>query len=121
MLDWIFALLIMLALITIILAILLREEDTYWNIMFITISTGLWFILALYNSEGIQTAYTAYNSTLGNTSMYYSTYAPEPFIYLSYFYGLMGCLCMIYMIVTIFGYYYQRIHENNQQKEDEMG
>lgn len=121
MLDWIFALLIMIALITLILSILLRDEDNYWNLTFIIISTVLWFILALYNAEGIQTAYSVYNSTTGNTTMMYSTYAPAPFIFLTYFYGLMGVLTMIYFIVTIFGYWYQKQDRLNQEKEYESG
>lgn len=119
MLDSIFILFIMLALITLLLAIKLRGEDAFWNILFIAISTGLWFILALFTTGGIETAYTAYNSTLGNSSMYYAVYAPEPFIYLSYFFGLMGCLCILYMIVTIFGYYYERLDDENMQKDRE--
>lgn len=119
MLDIIFIILIFLALITILLAIYLREEDAYWNILFIAVSTGLWFILALFTTGGIETPYTAYNSTLGNTTMYYSIYAPAQFIYLAYFFGLMGTLCMIYLIVTIFGYYYEKLDKQNQERERE--
>jgi hypothetical protein len=119
MLDWIFVIILMMALITLLLAIRLRGEDAYWNILFIAISTGLWFILALFTTGGIETAYTAYNSTLGNSTMYYAVYAPEPFIYLAYFFGLMGSLCIIYMIVTIFGYYYERLDEENAKKDQE--
>jgi membrane-bound ClpP family serine protease len=121
MLDWIFALFILLAFIMIILAIMYRDIDPYWNFLFIIISTILWFILALLNTEGIQTAYSIYNSTTGNTTMGYATYAPAPLIYLTYFFGLMGVLCMIYMIVTIFDYYYTSQDKKNQRREEEAG
>lgn len=117
MLDWLFAIFIMLALITLLWAIRLREEDTYWNILFIAISTALWFIIALFTTGGLETAYVGYNATAGNSTMYYSVYSPEPFIYLAYFFGLMGVLTMIYMIVTIFGYYYERMDQKNAEKE----
>jgi 4-amino-4-deoxy-L-arabinose transferase-like glycosyltransferase len=119
MLDIIFIIFILLAVITILLAIYLREEDAYWNILFIVVSAGLWFILALFTTSGIETPYTAYNSTVGNSSMYYSVYAPAEFVYLSYFFGLMGVLCMIYLIVTIFGYYYEKLDKQNRERERE--
>lgn len=120
MLDWMFVVFIMLAIVTLILAIKLYDEDDYWNILFIAISTGLWFILALFTTGGIEIPYVAYNSTLGNSTLYYSVYAPEPFIYLAYFFGLMGCLTMIYLIVTIFGHYYERLDKKKREQEQDM-
>lgn len=120
MLDWIYALFIAIAFATTILSVKMRDEDEYWNIMFIVVSIGLWFIVAVLGLGGVETAYVGYNSTLGNSSIYYGVYAPEPFIYLCYFFGMMGCLCIIYLVVTIFGYYYQKIDKENAEKEREM-
>jgi hypothetical protein len=119
MLDWIFALLILIAILTLILSIMLREEDTYWNLVLIPVSTGLWLILALLTAGGIETPYVAYNATTGASSMLYDVYASEPMVYLSYFFMLMGILCIIYLIVTIFGYYYAKLDRQNQQKNKE--
>lgn len=120
MLDWIFLLFVFLAVIMIMLAIHYRGIDTYWNILFIALSATLWFILALLNAGGIETAYAAFNTTTGVTTLEYDTYINEQLIYLSYFFMLMGALCMIYLVVTIFGYYYEKVDRESQRQEDEL-
>ena len=114
MLDWMFMLFILIAVIFIFLSIITREEESYWKILFITLSTVIWFILALTNLN-IETPYTFYNSTSGNTEMSYSSYVTEESIYLSYLFGLFAVLCMIYLIVLIFGMYYQRMDEKEEE------
>lgn len=120
MLDWIFALFVVMAFITIVLAILLKRDDPYWNILLIVISAMLWYVLALLNAGGIETAYSAFNVTTGGTTLEYDVYINESMIYLTYFFILMGSLCMIYLIVTIFGYYYEKLDEEAYKKEREM-
>jgi RsiW-degrading membrane proteinase PrsW (M82 family) len=123
MLDWMFILFLMLALLFLFLSIFIPEEkyeEPYWKILSVAISGGIWFILALFNLD-IQTAYPCFNSTTGNTTLQYSTYVNEGGIFLSYFYGLMGCLCMIYMIVLIFGYYYEKLDEKQEQQWKDSG
>jgi hypothetical protein len=121
MLDWMFLIFLILALFFLILSIFIPEEkyeEPYWKIMFCILSTVLWFLLALFNLT-IETAYPCYNSTTGNTTLQYSQYINEGNVYLSYFYGLMGVLCMIYIIVLIFGYYYEKQDEENKKNWDE--
>jgi len=121
MLDWLFALLIILAFLMIMLAIVFRDSDEpFWNIVLIAISATLWFVLALFNAGGIETAYTFYNVTTGTTELQYDVYATEPMLYLTYFFGLMGVLCFIYLIVTIFGYYYAKVDAELNQQEQEI-
>jgi hypothetical protein len=119
MLDWIFILLIMLAILFMILSIEFYGQDNYWNIILIPLTISLWFIIAILTTGGIQTPYSVYNSTTGNTTLWYDTYAPAEFIYLSYVFGLLGVLNIIYLIVTIFGYYYERIDRQNRRKDEE--
>lgn len=120
MIDWLFGLLILMAFIMIILSVIFRGVDPYWNILLIVISTSLWFILAIMTTGGLETAYTAYNATTGATTLEYDVYAPEQFIYLAYFFLLMAALGIIYLIVTIFGYYYEKLDREMQEKENEM-
>lgn len=105
MLDWMFILFIILAIFFIILAITIDTSEPFWKLMFITLSTVLWFILAL-NMFNIQTPYTNYNETTGQTEMLYKQYYNESDIYLSYFFALMGILTMLYLIILIFDTYY---------------
>jgi hypothetical protein len=120
MIDWLFALLILMAFIMIILSVVFRGLDPYWNILLIVISTALWFFLALMTTGGLETAYSAYNATTGATTLEYGLYAPADFIFLSYFFLLMAILGIIYLIVTIFGYYYEKLDEKMRQQEEEM-
>jgi len=114
MLDWMFMLFVVIAVIFIFLSITLSENEPFWKILFITLSSVMWFILALSNLN-IETPYTLYNSTTGITEMEYSPYIDEGSLYLTYFFGLMAVLCMIYLIVLIFGVYYQRLDEKNNE------
>lgn len=103
-----FMLFILIAVIFILLSIVIDEEEAYWKILFTVLAASIFFILALTNLN-IETAYTYYNSTTGITEMDYSPYIDESSTYLTYFFGGMGCLCMIYMIILIFGEYYRYI------------
>jgi hypothetical protein len=121
MLDWMFLMFIFLALIFLFLAIFIPEdryEEPYWKLMFCILSTVLWFLLALSNLS-IETAYSNYNATTGDTTLVYDPYINEGSIYFSYFYGLMGALCIIYTIILIFGYYYERMDDKNSKDENE--
>jgi hypothetical protein len=101
---------VVLAVLFIVISLLIEEEEAFWKILFVVISASLWFILALSNLN-IETPYTFYNSTSGNTEMNYSAYIDESSIYYSYFFGMMGCLCIIYLVVLIFGAYYKYIDD----------
>ena len=106
MLDWMFLIFILLAVFFIVLSLYTSDEEAFWKIMFIILATVIWFILALMNLN-IVTPYSVYNSTTGNTTMGYSPYIDESSTYLSYFFGLMGVLCMIYTIIMFFDTYYK--------------
>jgi hypothetical protein len=112
-LDWMFMLFILIGIIFIIMSIATADEEAFWKILFIVLAAGIFFILALTNLN-IETAYTYYNSTTGITEMDYSPYIDESSTYLSYLFGGMGCLCMIYMIILIFGEYYRYIDNKEE-------
>lgn len=114
MLDWMFMLFFLIAVIFILMSIATAEEEAYWKILFVVLAAAIFFILALSNLN-IETAYTYYNETTGITEMEYSPYIDEGSTYLTYFFGLMGCLCMIYMIILIFGEYYRYIDEKENE------
>ena len=115
MLDWMFMLLLITAILFIILCLKTDEKkEPYWKILFISLAVVLFFILALSNLN-IQTPYTFYNSTSGDTEMKYDIFVDEASTYLSYFFALMALLCMIYIIILIFDIYYQRLDEKNNE------
>lgn len=123
MLDMIYLLIIFLAFLFLLFSVYMKKEEPpepYWNILFILLSTVLWFVLSIYTIGGIETGYSAFNSTSGQTTFEYSTYVTEELIYFSYFWLLMGILCIIYLIVTIFGYYYKRLDEDLEKKNAEV-
>lgn len=120
MLDAIYVLFVFFAILFLFLAIILKKIEPFWNIISIVITTFLWFVIALFHSGGFETGYSCFNSTTGITTFEYSVYASEIYIYLSYFYMLMGILCFIYLIVTIFDYYYTKLEEKLKNQEAEM-
>ena len=111
MLDWMFLILFIVAILFIILSIYVDESESFWKITFIVLAAAIFFILALSNLN-IETAYPAYNETSGLTEMKYDPYIGETGLYLSYLFGLFGVLCMIYMIVLLFDTYYSRKDES---------
>jgi len=123
MLDVIYIILIILGFLFLLFSVYMKKEnppEPYWNILFIVLSVAVWFILALFSIGGIESGYAAYNSTSGLTTYEYSSYITEEFIYLSYFFALLGVLCIIYLIVTIFGYYYRKLDEDMENMNDEL-
>ena len=121
MLDWYFIIMLITAIIFLILSIEYEGDPQqnkngkpFWSFMFLIWSTSLWFILALINLD-IETFYPSYNSTTGTTTPMYDLYANEPTIYISYFFGLIAVMCIIYMIIKIFGSYYESI-DNKEKK-----
>jgi multidrug transporter EmrE-like cation transporter len=111
MLDWMFLILLILAVFFVIMAIYLDDRsEPFWKILSIVLATIIFFVLALSNLN-IETAYPSYNSTTGVTTMKYDQYISESSTYLTYFFGLMGVLCIIYSIVLLFDIYFMRIDE----------
>ena len=114
MLDWMFLVLLFIAVLFLWLSITLERENTYWNMMFLVMSTVLWFILSI-QWMNIQTFYPTFNTTTGNTTAYYDLFVEESSLYLSYFFLLMGILCMIYILIVVFGIYYERLDEKEEK------
>lgn len=114
MLDWMFMLFMLIGIIFIIMSLVTDEKEAYWKILFIVLAATIFFILALMNLN-IETPYSYYNETTGVTEMAYDPYIDESSTYLSYFFGLLGCLCMFYMVILIFDTYYKL----EDEKEDE--
>ena len=101
MLEIMFYLLLIVAIILIILAIEYRHND-FWELIFICLDIPLWFIIAVSNME-LERPWTMYNSTSGNveTGIYTITSPISP--YLTYFFMGIGVVVIIYLISVIFG------------------
>jgi len=114
MLDWYFIIMLLLAILFLILSVEYEGHNNFWNFTFLILSTVMWFILAQLNLD-IQTAYSGFNSTSGNMEMHYDLYSNEATIYISYIFMLMGILCIIYMLVLIFGSYYDKLDRKEKK------
>ena len=118
MLDWLFAMLLVMAILFLMLSIFMPEKETYWRIMFCVLSMTVWFLLAFYNLD-IETAYPCYNSTTGNTTLVFNTYLDDKAIYLTYVFSMIGLLCIIYLLILIFGEYYEYMDKKNKKIDEE--
>ena len=124
MLDWYFIIMLILAFFFLVLSIEYEENkkkgktgNPFWCFMFLILSTSMWFILALLNLN-IETPVSGFNVTSGNMEIHYELYTNAPTIYLSYLFMGIGIMCIIYMIVLIFGNYYENLDERERKSWD---
>jgi hypothetical protein len=92
MLDIIYIILFLFALILLFYAIMNR-------IPFIALLDSiLWLILALFTIKGVEVSTMIYNATTGAYDPYLQTIASDDMVYLSYIWMLLGIIMMIFMI-----------------------
>jgi len=99
MLDMIFILLFVMALLMMLMSIGLEDSHTYWSIICMFLAVGLWLILSVGGME-IDMAYQYYNVTSGTMDTGYQTYFDIP--ELAYLYLGLSTVCMIYLVTLIF-------------------
>ena len=101
MLDWMFIILLIMAIIFMILA-LEHYKDKFWSVIFTLIDTVIWFILAASVLE-IERGWQMYNASSGQIEtgihIISSKVSPE----LVYFFMMFGAIMMIYGIGYILG------------------
>lgn len=100
MLDWMFIIFFILAVLLMILAIE-NEDHPYWNIVSSSLSAIFWLILSLSQME-IEIPYQLYNATSGNLETGYHLFTSPMSVYLVYIFIGMFWVMIIYTIVCIF-------------------
>lgn len=102
MIDWMFIMFIVMAIIFMLLSIEYHDKGKFWCVTFTIVDTVIWFLLAASVLE-IETTYQMYNVTSGNietgSQIFTSKVAPE----MLYFFMMMGSIMMIYGIGYIMG------------------
>lgn len=103
MLETIFILLLIFAILLIIFSIE-YEGNAYWNLVSLVLATPLWFILGLSNME-IERPYEIYNISSSSIETGVHTVTSPISPYLTYFFAGVGVILMIYLIVMIWDKY----------------
>lgn len=101
MIDWIFIMLLMLAILLMILTIS-TDFGVFWDIVFIMSSIIIWFTLAV-SVMDLESPYTLYNATSGNIETGYHTTQSSVAPYISYLFILFGAVMMVYFVGYILG------------------
>lgn len=96
MIDWMFAIFLLIAFVLIIL-IIQYHDDPFWGGMFTILDIIIWFLLAALVLE-IETPYEMFNATSGNMEtgihVYTSRVAPE----LMYFFYMMAIIMTVFFV-----------------------
>ena len=100
MLDWMFIVLLMIAILFTILSIV-TDWGIFWNVVFIIGAIILFFTLAG-STMYIETPYTMYNATSGNIEEGYHTTQSTVSPYISYVFHFMAIVMMLYFVGYIF-------------------
>jgi hypothetical protein len=100
MLESMFVILMLIAILLLVFAIVF-EDNAFWQLTAITLSSALWFILALSTLE-IEIPYEFYNGATGLIETGSHTYSNP---YIVYIFALMGVLTTIYLVVMTFDKY----------------
>ena len=103
MLDWLFIMLLIMAILLIIMAIE-YEGNPFWNIMSCVLSSFIWFILAL-GVLRLDTPYQLFNSSSGMVETGMHSYTVPGDIYIAYIFIAFGVLMMIYFVAMVFDKY----------------
>jgi len=103
MLETIFILLLIFAILLIIFAIE-YEGNSFWNLVSIVLAIPLWFILGLANME-IERPYELYNISSGNIETGIHTVTSPISPYLTYFFMGVGLLLFIYLFAMVYDKY----------------
>jgi len=102
MLNWLFIILFISALIFMFFAIdKFREGDMFWAFIFSILDTVLWFFLAA-NMLEIEASYEIYNATSGQVETGIHTITSKVAPEMVYFLQIPGIIMMIFTIVQVF-------------------
>lgn len=103
MLDWMFIILFVLAVLLILIAI--ADFSAFWSLTSITMSIVIWFILGL-GVLRMETEYTVYNVTSEQIESGLHSYTPVTNVFISYLFSYMftGVL-IIYLIIRAYEEY----------------
>ena len=105
MLDWMFIMLLVIAIVLTLLVIfdfkMGYDLGIFWNSAFITLSIILWFTLAASQME-IEIPYQMYNATSGFIETGYHIFRSPISPYISYFFSGMGMIMMVYFVMYIY-------------------
>jgi len=106
MLEIVFILLLIIAVLLIIFAIE-YHDNSFWELVFIVLDIPLWFILGLSNMQ-IERPYEMYNASSGQIETgIHTVYSPDsPFI--AYIFLGIGLVMVIYMVVVLFTSVYEK-------------
>jgi len=106
MLDWMFIILFLTAIILLLISI--SEFNEYWALTAAMLSSSLWFILAFGVLE-LETAYALYNVSSEMIETGYYAYTPISNVFLMYLFSAVGMIMLIYLVVRIFKLYEKKI------------
>lgn len=106
MLETIFILLLIFAILLIIMAIE-YHDNAFWELVFIVLDVPLWFILALSNMQ-IERPWEMYNTSSQQIETGIHTVTSPISPYLTYFFMGIGLVMMVYMIAVLFGSVYEK-------------
>lgn len=103
MIDWMFIIFILMAILFMMLAIEYRHsESKFWCVTFIFIDSVIWYLLAASVLE-IEMPFALYNASSNNietgSHIFTSKVAPE----MLYFFMMMGSIMVVYGVGYIFG------------------
>jgi len=100
MLDWLFIILLVLAILFVLISI---EFDLgiYWNIIMILSSIIIFFTLAA-SVMDIESPYSIYNATSGNIETGYHVTQSSISPYISYLFMFFGAVMLIYFVGYVF-------------------
>ena len=101
MLDWLFIMLLVLAILLVLLSVF-ENFGIFWDTTFLILSIILWFTLGA-SIMDIESPYTLYNATSGNVETGYHTVQSSVSPYLSYLFMFMGAVMIIYFVGYILG------------------
>ena len=101
MLDWIFIMLLMIAILFTMMSII-TDFGIFWNVIFILVAIIIFIILSAGIHE-LETPYQMYNATSGNIETGYQTIYKPMNTYLSYLFMLFSIVMIIYFVGYIIG------------------
>ena len=103
MLDWIFIMLLVIAVLLILMSIEFQENG-FWCLISIVLSATIFYILALSIME-IEIPWQMYNATSGNIETGYHTFSSPVSPFLVYIFAGLGTIMMIYLVAMTYDKY----------------
>lgn len=103
MLDWLFIILLIFAIILVIMSIEFEKHD-FWSITSIVLSIPIFFSLSFGVLE-FHRPYEIFNSTSGNIETGLHNFTITGDIYLSYLFTGLACIMIVFLIIRVFMVY----------------